>query len=216
MMDAKENSKAAFNRQAASYDRDIKGQHARSLYPVILNKLSEIPYQTALDLGCGTGELMKRILEKDGSKRLYGLDLSEKMLEVARKKLGEKAVLLLGDSDQLPFEDDCFDVVYCNDSFHHYPDPDKVLGEICRVLRPGGIFLMCDSWHSGIGRTVINLWFRHSREGDVKLYSEKEMEKLLARHFSKIHWERIGSTSCMAMGIKPLFFKDSLNSPFND
>lgn len=39
----KATSKAAFNRQAATYDKDIKGQHARSLYPVLLEKLSHIP-----------------------------------------------------------------------------------------------------------------------------------------------------------------------------
>lgn len=84
MADVKENSKAAFNQQAATYDNDIKGQHARSLYPVILKKLSEIPYHTALDLGCGTGEIMKFILQQDKDKSLYGIDLSEKMLEVAK------------------------------------------------------------------------------------------------------------------------------------
>ena len=44
----KENSKVAFNQQAATYDKDIKGQHARSLYPVLLEKLSHIPFQSAL------------------------------------------------------------------------------------------------------------------------------------------------------------------------
>ncbi|HJB08341.1 MAG TPA: class I SAM-dependent methyltransferase [Candidatus Enterocloster faecavium] len=205
MTDAKENSKAAFDQQAATYDRDVKGQHARALYPVILEKLSRIPYHTALDLGCGTGELMRRILEKDGSKVLYGLDLSEQMLETAKKKLGGKVDLVLGDSEHLPFEDASFDVVYCNDSFHHYPAPDEVLGEVFRVLKPGGTFLMCDSWHPGLGRVLINAWFRHSREGDVKLYSEREMRKLLSGHFSEIQWERVGSNACMAMGIKPPF-----------
>ena len=40
----KENSKSAFNQQAATYDKDIKGQHARSLYPALLEKLSHIPF----------------------------------------------------------------------------------------------------------------------------------------------------------------------------
>ena len=44
----KERSRAAFNRQAATYDRDIKGQHARSLYPILLEKLSHISFQSAL------------------------------------------------------------------------------------------------------------------------------------------------------------------------
>ena len=47
----KENSKAAFNQQAATYDKDIKGQHARSLYPILLEKLSHIPFHSALDVG---------------------------------------------------------------------------------------------------------------------------------------------------------------------
>ena len=62
MNTVKENSKAAFNQQAATYDKDIKGQHARSLYPVLLEKLSHIPFQSALDLGCGTVEMLKLIL----------------------------------------------------------------------------------------------------------------------------------------------------------
>lgn len=57
----------------------------------------------------------------------------------------------LKDSMPVPFEDASFDVVYCNDSFHHYPAPDEVLGEVFRVLKPGGTFLMCDSWHPGLG-----------------------------------------------------------------
>ena len=64
MNTVKEKSKAAFNQQAATYDKDIKGQHARSLYPVLLEKLSHIPFQSALDLGCGTGEMLKLICRK--------------------------------------------------------------------------------------------------------------------------------------------------------
>ena len=115
MNTAKENSKAAFNQQAATYDKDIKGQHARSLYPVLLEKLSHIPFQSALDLGCGTGEMLKLILQEDAGKELYGIDLSEKMLHVAKSKLPEQVKLLLGDSEALPFSDNTFDVVYCND-----------------------------------------------------------------------------------------------------
>lgn len=96
MNTAKENSKAAFNQQAATYDKDIKGQHARSLYPVLLEKLSHIPFQSALDLGCGTGEMLKLILQEDVGKELYGIDLSEKMLHVAKSKLPEQVKLLLG------------------------------------------------------------------------------------------------------------------------
>lgn len=202
MVDIKENSKVAFNQQAATYDNDIKGQHARSLYPVILKKLSEIPYHTALDLGCGTGEMMRLILQQNKDKSLYGIDLSEKMLEVAKEKLGNHVNLILSDSEQLPFSDSFFDVVYCNDPFHHYPAPDKVLSEVYRVLKPNGIFVMCDCWQPTIGRAIMNFYMKHSKEGDVKIYSENEIRKLFSVHFSKVLWKRIGNTACMACGIK--------------
>ena len=78
MNTAKENSKAAFNQQAATYDKDIKGQHARSLYPVLLEKLSHIPFQSALDLGCGTGEMLKLILQQEVEKNYMELTCRKK------------------------------------------------------------------------------------------------------------------------------------------
>ena len=158
MRSIKENSRETFNQQAATYDKDIKGQHARSLYPVLLEKLSHLSFQCALDLGCGTGEMMRLILQKDNRKELYGLDLSEEMLSVAKAKLPEQVKLMLGDSESLPFPDSFFDVVYCNDSFHHYPEPQKVLGEVHRVLKPGGTFLMGDCWQPYMGRAIMNFY----------------------------------------------------------
>ena len=198
----KENSKAAFNRQAATYDEDMKGQHARSLYPVLLEKLSHIPFQSALDLGRGTGEMLKLILQEDTHKELCGIDLSEKMLAVAKSKLPEQVKLILGDSESLPFSDNAFDVVYCNDSFHHYPAPQNVLREVYRVLKPGGTFLMGDCWQPLVGRAIMNFYMRHSKEGDVKIYSEAEMVSMLSERFRDVSWERIGNTACIAMGKK--------------
>ena len=198
----KENSIAAFNRQAATYDEDMKGQHARSLYPVLLEKLSHIPFQSALDLGCGTGEILKLILQEDTHKELCGIDLSEKMLAVAKSKLPEQVKLILGDSESLPFSDNTFDVVYCNDSFHHYPALQNVLREVYRVLKPGGTFLMGDCWQPLVGRAIMNFYMRHSKEGDVKIYSEAEMVSMLSERFRDVSWERIGNTACIAMGKK--------------
>mgnify|MGYP000300689010 CR=1 FL=1 len=198
----KANSKATFNQQAATYDKDIKGQHARSLYPVLLEKLSHIPFQSALDLGCGTGEMLKMILQADHHKKRYGIDLSEKMLAVARSKLPDQVKLLLGDSESLPFPDSSFDVVYCNDSFHHYPAPQNVLKEVHRVLKPGGTFLLGDCWQPLVGRVIMNFYMRHSKEGDVKIYSEAELVSMLSKYFHDASWEQIGNTACITTGKK--------------
>ena len=202
MNDLKEKSKAAFNQQAATYDTDMRGQHARSLYPILLERLSHISYQSALDLGCGTGEMIKQIMQSDNHKELYGIDLSEEMLSVAKGKLPDQVKLLLGDSESLPFPDNFFDVVYCNDSFHHYPAPQNVLSEVQRVLKPGGTFLMGDCWQPYIGRMIMNFYMRHSKEGDVKIYSETEMVSMLSEYFHDVSWERIGNTACISMGKK--------------
>mgnify|MGYP002508526803 CR=1 FL=1 len=124
---------------------------------------------------------------------------SEKMLEIAQKKLENRATLILGDSEQLPFSDCFFDVVYCNDSFHHYPAPERVLSEIDRVLKPNGTFILCDCWQPTIGRAIMNFYMKYSKEGDVKIYSESEICKLLSRHFSNVTWERVGNTARIAV-----------------
>jgi len=202
MVQTKEKSRMAFNHQAATYDKDIKGQHARNLYPVLLEKLSSISYDTFLDLGCGTGAVLQSILEKDSSKKAYGLDLSENMLQKAKEKLNNKANLILGDSDNLPFENDFFDVVYCNDSFHHYPSPQTAISEVCRVLKPEGTFIICDCWQPFLSRTIMNFYMKFSNEGDVKMYSEKEICGFLSPHFKNVVWEKINYTSYMAYGSK--------------
>ena len=202
MADIKERSKSTFNQQADTYDEDIHGQHARTLYPVLLSKLAHIPFQRALDLGCGTGEMMKMLLQSDDQRELYGIDLSEKMLSVAESKLSGKVRLVLGDSEHLPFADNFFDVVYCNDSFHHYPDPENVIREVQRVLKPGGTFLIGDCWQPLIGRAIMNFYMRHSKEGDVKIYSKEEMVSLLSQCFHDVSLEQVGHTACVSMGIK--------------
>ena len=202
MANEKQKSKKAFNQQAVTYDQDMRGQHARSLYPILLEKLSDISYHSALDLGCGTGEMIKMILEQDAQKSLTGIDLSEKMLEIAKGKLNDRAKLLLGDSEHLPFQDGTFDVVYCNDSFHHYPAPENVLAEVKRVLKTGGLFLMGDCWQPFIGRTIMNFYMKRSNEGDVKIYSEQEIRFMFEKYFINVEWEQAVKTACIAWGEK--------------
>lgn len=202
MIGIKEKSKAAFNQQALTYDNNIKGQHARNLYPVLLEKLSGITYNTFLDLGCGTGAVIKAILDMGSNKKAYGIDLSENMLQVAKEKLEDRATLTLGDAENLPYEDSFFDVVYCNDSFHHYPAPDKVVAEVHRVLKPGGTFIIGDCWQPLLIRGIMNAFMKWSNEGDVKMYSEKQIRALLSICFQNITWKKVNQTSFLTTATK--------------
>ena len=149
-----------------------------------------------------SGERLKRSRQEDVQREVCGIYLSEEMLAVAKSKLPEKVKLFLGDSELLPFPDIALDVVYCNDSFHHYPAPQNVIREVHRVLKPGGTFLMGDCWQPFVGRMIMNFYMRHSKEGDVKIYSETELVSMLAEYFHDVSWEQIGNTACIAMGEK--------------
>lgn len=98
-----------------------------------------------LDVGCGSGYLISR-LAKEHDAEFCGLDISPKMLEKAAEKLADvpRAVLTEGGADALPYPDGTFGAVTCIMSFHHYPYPEKAVEEAYRVLRGGGIYILCD------------------------------------------------------------------------
>ena len=70
---------------------------------------------------------MKQVISEDSHRHLTGIDLSSQMIEKAKHQLKNKATLVVGDSENLPFFDQTFDIVYCNDSFHHYPNPPTII-----------------------------------------------------------------------------------------
>ena len=80
MKDKKTLSRNAFDLQATTYDTDKNGEHARTLYPHITDRLSDIPFNTVLDVGCGTGEILNTIKNRFPAVSLYGIDISEEML----------------------------------------------------------------------------------------------------------------------------------------
>lgn len=200
--DRKQLSQAAFDQQAAVYDTGIQGSHARSLYPYLLQEIGRACGERVLDVGCGTGALLGQILSEDPRRQVMGLDLSVNMLNQARRRLGDRAELVQGDSEHLPFPDRSFDVVVCCDSFHHYPDPQAVIGEVSRVLEFGGTFLLGDCWLPLPGRAVMNPLLRFSHEGDVKIYSRREIERLLGQEFHQITWKRAAGWAYVAGGVR--------------
>ena len=171
MNDCKTRSGRAFDRQAWTYDTARFGSHARGLYPVLLEQLAQIPHGSVLDVGCGTGELLREVGLRFPETARTGLDLSANMLAVAREKLGGAVELVQGDAERLPFADGRFEVLLCNDSFHHYPNPGAAAAEFARVLQPGGVLLLGDCTAPAGLRGVANLFLPLSGEGDVRLYS---------------------------------------------
>ena len=86
-----------------------------------------------LEVGCGTGLILRDT--HTVAAHATGLDLSHGMLQLARKR---NLSVLQGSATDLPFEDNCFDLVYSFKVLAHVPDLPKALEEMARVTRPGG------------------------------------------------------------------------------
>jgi len=102
-----------------------------------------------LDIATGTGDLAI-MLAKINAERVVGLDISEGMLEVAKKKieqlqLNDKVEMILGDSEELPFEDASFDAITVGFGVRNFENLEKGLHEIYRVLKPHGTFVVLET-----------------------------------------------------------------------
>jgi demethylmenaquinone methyltransferase/2-methoxy-6-polyprenyl-1,4-benzoquinol methylase len=105
--------------------------------------------ETILDIATGTGDFAI-MLSKLNPKKIVGLDLSKGMLEIGiekvkKKKLDNLIEMVLGDSENLPFEDNSFDAITVGFGVRNFEDLDKGLQEIHRVLKPNGIFVVLET-----------------------------------------------------------------------
>ncbi|WP_458628906.1 bifunctional demethylmenaquinone methyltransferase/2-methoxy-6-polyprenyl-1,4-benzoquinol methylase UbiE [Winogradskyella sp. PC D3.3] len=102
-----------------------------------------------LDIATGTGDLAIS-LASTNAKEIIGLDISDGMLEVGRKKISSKNLdsvisMVIGDSEDLPFEDHTFDAITVAFGVRNFEHLEKGLAEILRVLKPNGIFVILET-----------------------------------------------------------------------
>ena len=113
------------------------------------------------------------------------------MIEVSRKKLNNKIELKVGDAEHIPWNDNTFEAIICNASFHHYPNPEKVLLEMRRVLTDNGKLIIGDPTAPVIIRQLMNFGMQRGNDGDYKIYSKKEIEGLLIKcGFKPFNWKK--------------------------
>lgn len=100
----------------------------------------------ALDIGCGGGMNVKRMLEFSPRGRVAGIDISEesvrKSRQVNRKSLGKRCDIKKGSADSIPYKDGRFDVVTAFETIYFWQDVPKAFQEVFRVLKPGGTFMV--------------------------------------------------------------------------
>jgi SAM-dependent methyltransferase len=174
---------------------------------VLWRKLREWRPRTVLEVGGGEGELSQRMQDELGAKVTF-LDQSERMVEIARAR-GLDA--RLGDVQELPFRDASFDMVVAAWMLYHVQDIDRALGEIARVLQPGGSLV-------AVTNSLRHLAELRELIGPIQPNFDKQFhsengEELLGRHFSAI--ERIDTEVKVTVRdrAKLVAYQQSLSTP---
>ncbi len=148
----KEQVKQMFDNISGSYDglnrvisfgTDVKWRKK------IVSFLADKNPESILDIATGTGDLAIAMIGT-GAKKIVGLDLSPGMLEVGKQKVAKKKFqdtieMVVGDSENLPFEDNTFDAVTVAFGVRNFENLEKGLQEIYRVLKPSGHFVVLET-----------------------------------------------------------------------
>lgn len=142
MFDTISNEYDGLNR-VISFGIDVKWRN--KVVKIVGNKQPE----NILDIATGTGDLAIN-LAATNAKEIIGLDISNGMLEVGRKKINSKKLeniisMVIGDSENLPFEDNTFDAITVAFGVRNFENLEKGLSEILRVLKPNGIFVILET-----------------------------------------------------------------------
>ena len=142
MFDTISNEYDGLNR-VISFGIDVKWRNK------VVEMVAKSKPENILDIATGTGDLAISLTSTD-AKEIIGLDISDGMLEVGRKKISSKNLdgiisMVIGDSEDLPFEDNTFDAITVAFGVRNFEHLEKGLAEILRVLKPNGIFVILET-----------------------------------------------------------------------
>lgn len=171
-----------FDFWAAFYDYGPLSWWLRGMQNVVLSQIRFKPKAKILDIGCGTGRGLFFLFKK-GFKSLAGIDLSPLMAQKAKNLLGKNAVIKIASVDNIPFENNEFDVVTNTEAFHHFPNPAKAVKEMYRVLKPNGMLYLADL---NFFFKTIHWLFKKFEPGHVKIYSKEEFNELFLKAGFKV------------------------------
>lgn len=122
----------------------------RDFLELALKRCSPSKAQTLLDVGCGQGDWGRTLSEiLPTSCKITGIDFEPNWIKVATSiaeeiGLSSKFTYLYANAEELPFEDSCFDIVTCQTVLMHVKNPQQVISEMRRVLKPGGVLFVAE------------------------------------------------------------------------
>lgn len=143
-----------------------------------------------LELGCGTGDMWKEHIELlDIASELVLTDFSSGMLQSAKEMLGENEHISyeIVDIQNIPYEDNSFDIVIANMMLYHVPEIHKGLTEVRRVLKENGCFYSATYGENGIVQFISRLLKSYNVEGKLnKSFTLQNGKGILSNYFQTV------------------------------
>lgn len=170
-----EQSKKVYNEMAWEYDSAPEGRYTRPHKEEILKKAVLRDGDNILDVACGNGYLLGELSKKAGV-NAFGVDISENMIASAREKY-TACIFAAGSFTPLGFDNESMNVITVSCAFHHFETPQVFANECMRVLKRNGKVLIAEPFFSPVVRWLANtVVFPFSKTGDVRVYSQKELQ----------------------------------------
>jgi ubiquinone/menaquinone biosynthesis C-methylase UbiE len=182
--------------EAAAYQQ-FMGRWSRPVAQQFVTWLNVPTGSRWLDVGSGTGELTRAILETADPAAVLGVDLSASFVDFARNQVGDgRARFEVGDAQALPVESAAFDVVVSGLVLNFVPDHDKAVSEMARAARQGGI-VAAYLWEYAGGMEFLRRFWTAAAELDPAA--------------AQLAQERIRNSIGTAVGLSDLFARAGLH-----
>jgi arsenite methyltransferase len=185
-----------FNRWAEAGEGGKMERHHLDITGKTIRLMDLRPGDRVLDLGCGSGwatRLLARLVTDgpEGFGQVVGVDVSDEMIRQARaaSKDFENILYAWGSAQQIPWEENFFDKMLSVESFYYYPDQDRALAELFRVMAPRGrMFILINLYKDN----PYSLQWVDKLKVPVHVCSEAEYIELLKKHgFENVEARRI-------------------------
>src|SRR5215467_7066300 len=182
-----------FNRWAEAGEGPKMENHHLDITEKTIRRMNLRPGERVLDLGCGSGwatRLLARLVADgpEGFGQVVGVDVSDEMIRQARtlSKDFENILYVWGSAQQIPWEENFFDKILSVESFYYYPDQDRALNELFRVMAPHGrLFILINLYKDNeyslqwVDKLKVPVHVR-SKDEYVELFRAHAFEKIEA------------------------------------
>jgi len=166
-----------FDREVDIYEPAIFESDGR--VQALVDHLGDLNGKRVLDVGCGKGRYLRVLQHRWPDARLYGVDVSPRMLSACPEGVEAQQGTML----DLRYPDASFDAVYTVEALEHAVLVENALSELTRVLRPGGALVIIDKDAAQLGRLAIKPWERWFRP--------REIVRLLDRYGVRATYEAV-------------------------